>query len=125
MSTKSGFGSGVTQNFYSAVANELLKAGVHSALPVWLAETAGADADGFIAHSGALFPRPLPPAAPAEQVAAVCARFRFLGRLMAKASCKLRVAAHAHVWSPASQVCDEDTPCTDADVHDPRVRPRA
>jgi len=82
---ESGFGSGVTQNFYSAVANQLLKAGVHSALPVWLADTAGVDADGFITHSGALFPRPLPRTAPAAEAAAICERFRFLGRLMAKA----------------------------------------
>eukprot|EP00966_Prymnesium_polylepis_P002086 47636-Prymnesium_polylepis.1 len=82
---ESGFGSGVTQNFYSAVANELLKVSVNAELPLWMAETAGIEADGFIAHPGALFPRPLPPGAPAEHVAAVCGRFRFLGRLMAKA----------------------------------------
>jgi len=80
---ESGFGSGVTQNFYSSVANELLKVGVHCAMPLWLAESGGADADGFIVHSGALFPRPLPPGD--ESTAAVCERFRFLGRLMAKA----------------------------------------
>ena len=36
-------------------------------------------------HSGALFPLPLPATAPPGRVAAVCARFRFLGRLMAAA----------------------------------------
>jgi len=82
---ESGFGTGVTQNFYSAVANELLKAREHDALPIWLAESAGADADGFINHGGALFPRPLPPSMPQEHVDAVLERFRFLGRLMAKA----------------------------------------
>ena len=82
---ESGFGSGVTQNFYSAAANELLKVRLNAALPVWMAEGSGADPDGFISHPGTLFPRPLPPGAPAEQVAAVCARFRFLGNLMAKA----------------------------------------
>ena len=74
------------QNFYSAVANELLKVGVNAALPIWMAEGAGADPDGFVSHPGTLFPRPLPPAAPAAQVSAVSARFRFLGSLMAKAS---------------------------------------
>jgi len=82
---ESGFGSGVTQNFYSSVANELLKVSVHLAQPIWLAESAGAAADGFIAHSGELFPQPLPPLASPAVVAAVRARFRFLGRLMAKA----------------------------------------
>jgi E3 ubiquitin-protein ligase TRIP12 len=80
---ESGFGSGVTQNFYSAVANELLKARHQRELPLWMADAAGADPDGFIAHPGHIFPRPLPPAAPAR--AAVLSRFRFLGRLMAKA----------------------------------------
>jgi len=82
---ESGFGSGVTQNFYSAVANEMLKVGVNTALPVWMAETAGIAADGVISHPGALFPRPLPPGASADHVKAVCFRFRFLGTLMAKA----------------------------------------
>lgn len=83
---ESGFGSGVTQNFYSAVANELLKASVQAALPIWMADTAGAAAEGFIQYpTGALFPMPLPLSAPASQRAAVCERFHFLGRLMAKA----------------------------------------
>ena len=87
---ESGFGSGVTQNFYSATANEMLKTGVNSALPVWICDastTAGTagSADGVIAHSGELFPLPLPPSASPARVAAVCERFRFLGRLMAKA----------------------------------------
>ena len=85
---ESGFGTGVTQNFYSSVAAELLRAKTNAALPVWLADAAdagGADGDGFIAHGGALFPRPLAADAAPETVAAVCAYFRFLGRLMAKA----------------------------------------
>ena len=81
---ESGFGSGVTQNFYSATANEIVKAGTNRALPIWICEL-GSHPDGVISHSGALFPLPLPPSAPAERVAAVCERFRFLGRLMAKA----------------------------------------
>ena len=83
---ESGFGTGVTQNFYSAVANELLKANVQAALPIWMAETAGAAEDGFIQYpTGALFPMPLSSSAPASHCTAVCERFRFLGRLMAKA----------------------------------------
>lgn len=39
----------------------------------------------YVRHSGALFPLPLPATAPPGRVAAVCARFRFLGRLMAAA----------------------------------------
>jgi hypothetical protein len=35
--------------------------------------------------AGTLFPLPLPPDAPPSRVSAVCARFRFLGRLMAAA----------------------------------------
>lgn len=80
---ESGFGSGVTQNFYSAVANELLKARHHRALPLWMADAAGADPDGFITHPGYLFARPL--AASDSTFEAVLSRFRFLGRLMAKA----------------------------------------
>ena len=80
---ESGFGTGVTQNFYSAVANELLKASTHDALPLWLAESAGAAPDGFVSHAGALFPRPLPRAD--GSASAVCARYRMLGRLVAKA----------------------------------------
>jgi len=84
---ESGFGSGVTQNFYSAVANELLKSKHQKKTPLWMAEVAGADPDGFISHPGSLFPRPLPPGdeTPPATRAAVLARFRFLGRLMAKA----------------------------------------
>ncbi|KAL3920857.1 MAG: hypothetical protein SGPRY_005104, partial [Prymnesium sp.] len=82
---ESGFGSGVTQNFYSAVANELLKVSVNIELPIWMAETAGIEPDGFISHPGALFPRPLTNGTPPNQVESVCARFRFLGQLMAKA----------------------------------------
>jgi len=82
---ESGFGSGVTQNFYSAVANELLKAKHQAELPLWLAEHAGIDPEGFISHPGSLFPRPLPPEAPPAVREAVRGRFRFLGRLAAKA----------------------------------------
>ena len=98
---ESGFGTGVTQNFYSAAANALLTARGHAELPLWLADsTAGSTGgggqagggggdgpvdDGFINHGGALFPRPLPPCAPRAHVLAVCERFRFLGRLTAKA----------------------------------------
>ena len=82
---ESGFGSGVTQNFYSATANELLKVGVNDALPIWICETAGVNADGVINHCGQLFPLPLPPSTPPHVAAAVRERFRFLGRLMAKA----------------------------------------
>mmetsp|Transcript_17719 Transcript_17719/g.35731 ORF Transcript_17719/g.35731 Transcript_17719/m.35731 type:complete len:776 (-) Transcript_17719:348-2675(-) len=91
---ESGFGTGVTQNFYSSVADELLKASVHAALPLWVTNSragspaAGDDDEavsGHISHAGELFPRPLPPGMPAEQIAAVCSRFRFLGRLMASA----------------------------------------
>lgn len=83
---ESGFGSGVTQNFYSATANELLKVGVNRSLPVWICEMpAGQHSDGVIVHSGALFPLPLPPDAPPGRVAQVRERFRFLGRLMATA----------------------------------------
>jgi E3 ubiquitin-protein ligase TRIP12 len=39
----------------------------------------------YIHHHGELFPLPLPRGAPKQHVAAVCARFRFLGRLMAAA----------------------------------------
>ena len=39
----------------------------------------------YVRHSGALFPLPLPATAPPARVTAVCARFRFLGRLMAAA----------------------------------------
>ncbi|KAL1525929.1 hypothetical protein AB1Y20_020755 [Prymnesium parvum] len=84
---ESGFGSGVTQNFYSAVANELLKVSVNMELPIWMAETAGIEADGFISHPGSLFPCPLPPGSSQAHVDSVCARFRFLGQLMAK-SCR-------------------------------------
>jgi len=38
-----------------------------------------------ISHTGELFPRPLPAGTPAKQIAAVCERYRFLGRLMATA----------------------------------------
>ena len=86
---ESGFGSGVTQNFYSSIADELLKAPVHAALPLWVT-SAGAvsTASGvveYVSHGGELFPLPLPPAATHAQVAAVCGRFHFLGRLMAAA----------------------------------------
>ena len=93
---ESGFGTGVTQNFYSAVANAMLTARGHAELPLWLADSTGGGGgggggvdgpvdDGFINHGGALFPRPLPPCAPRAHVLAVCERFRFLGRLTAKA----------------------------------------
>ena len=94
---ESGFGTGVTQNFYSAAANALLTARAHAELPLWLADTTtsagggggggGSDPanDGFINHGGSLFPLPLPPDAPRAHVLAVCERFRFLGRLTAKA----------------------------------------
>merc|ERR1719238_2378244 len=83
---ESGFGSGVTQNFYSATANELLKIGVNAALPIWICDASQMhNSDGVISHSGELFPLPLPPYTPPTRVVAVCERFRFLGRLMAKA----------------------------------------
>ena len=83
---ESGFGSGVTQNFYSATANELLKVGVNQALPVWICDLpAGQHADSTIVHHGELFPLPLTARMPAARQAQVCERFRFLGRLMAKA----------------------------------------
>jgi len=82
---ESGFGSGVTQNFYSSVADELLKAAGHAALPLWIVEGSSGTDDEYVRHSGALFPLPLPATAPPARVTAVCARFRFLGRLMAAA----------------------------------------
>ena len=45
----------------------------------------GVGGDSFINHGGSLFPRPLPPCTPRAHVDAVCERFRFLGRLTAKA----------------------------------------
>ena len=85
---ESGFGSGVTQNFYSATANELLKTAVHEQLPIWVCETSSGahnGSSGVIGHSGELFPLPLPPSTPQARIAAVLERFRFLGRLTAKA----------------------------------------
>ncbi|KOO27940.1 protein hecd-1 [Chrysochromulina tobinii] len=85
---ESGFGSGVTQNFYSATANELLKTAVHEQLPIWVCETSSGahnGSSGVIGHSGELFPLPLPPGTPQARIAAVLERFRFLGRLTAKA----------------------------------------
>ena len=67
---ESGFGSGVTQNFYSATANELLKVGVNQALPVWICDLpAGQHADSTIVHHGELFPLPLTARMPAARQA--------------------------------------------------------
>jgi hypothetical protein len=49
---ESGFGSGVTQNFYSSVADELLKASVHDALPLWVTFTVDAAVSERIRHAG-------------------------------------------------------------------------
>ena len=62
---ESGFGTGVTQGFYSSVAATPRED--QRRPPVWLADAAdagGAGGDSFIAHGGALFPRPLAADAP-------------------------------------------------------------
>ena len=47
---ESGFGSGVTQNFYSSVADELLKAAGHAALPLWIVEGSTGTDDECVQH---------------------------------------------------------------------------
>ena len=77
---ESGFGTGVTQNFYSSVAAELLRAKTNAALPVWLADAADAGgADATASSRTAARSRPLAADAAPETVAAVCAYFRFSG----------------------------------------------
>jgi hypothetical protein len=47
---ESGFGSGVTQNFYSSVADELLKAAGHAALPLWIVQGNSGTDDECVQH---------------------------------------------------------------------------
>lgn len=88
-----GFGDGVTQSFYTAVAAELSAkeaggmsplSGPHAMwaehLPASVVEHKGR---AFLHARRGLFPRPCCPGSPESEM--VCQRFRFLGRLMAKA----------------------------------------
>lgn len=88
-----GFGDGVTQSFYTAVAAELTA--VASEGPMPLCGVFGLWAEhlptSVIEHQGrkflhsrhGLFPRPHVPGSPGSELA--CRHFQFLGRLMAKA----------------------------------------
>jgi len=89
-----GFGDGVTQSFYTAVASELTV--VDDAGPRPLCGSLGLWAEhlpssvsphgtsgGHLHSRRGLFPRPNTPGSPASVEA--CRHFRFLGRLMAKA----------------------------------------
>lgn len=75
-----GFGSGVTQNFYCAVAVALQRRTVNAQVPMWVPDCGS---DGYLTCASGLYPMPL------EQTGdvfdAVCGRYLFLGRLMAKA----------------------------------------
>jgi len=91
---ESGFGTGVTQNFYSCVANELQRAAADTTAvgadgakrpPVWLGAAGGDGGATALAGAGAtggLFPRPVRDAGAPE---ALRDDFFALGQLMAKA----------------------------------------
>ena len=82
---ETGAGEGVTNEFYSAVAGELQRAGVNQDVPMWADPQAGRreiDEDEHLMAVGGLFPQPLLPASDAND--AVVERFRFLGRIMAQ-----------------------------------------
>jgi len=88
-----GFGDGVTQSFYTAVASELSAKDSRGSMPLcgpfgfWaehLPESVVEHRGKTYLHSHrGLFPRPCFPGSPESE--SVCQRFRFLGRLMAKA----------------------------------------
>lgn len=89
-----GFGDGVTQSFYTAVAAELcLKDGSKGGSPLCGSFGLWAEhlPDSVVEHHGnthlhsrrGLFPRPCFPGSPDS--ARVCTHFRFMGRMMAKA----------------------------------------
>jgi len=82
-----GFGKGVTQNFYCAVAMELQSRLENSKTPMWVPDETGIE--GFInvglSKGAGLFPQPFMPGGVAKQEEAVCERYRFMGRLLAKA----------------------------------------
>jgi len=89
-----GFGDGVTQSFYTAVAAELAAlgpegsaqplCGVHGLWAEHLPESvAGHQGRRYLHSRRGLFPRPQVPGSSASERA--CVQFRFLGRLMAKA----------------------------------------
>jgi len=82
-----GFGKGVTQNFYAAVAIELQSRAENAKVPLFVADESGTE--GYI-HVGStkgagLFPQPLGPGTDPAKKAEVCERYRFVGRLLAKA----------------------------------------
>eukprot|EP00658_Telonema_sp_P-2_P030719 TRINITY_DN2314_c0_g1_i3.p1 TRINITY_DN2314_c0_g1~~TRINITY_DN2314_c0_g1_i3.p1 ORF type:complete len:884 (+),score=215.88 TRINITY_DN2314_c0_g1_i3:115-2652(+) len=79
-SGEDGFGSGVTQNFYCAVAVAIQSRGINAETPMWMSDVGG---DGYISCSSGLYPMPL--SQHGELYDRVCDRFKFLGRLMAKA----------------------------------------
>jgi E3 ubiquitin-protein ligase TRIP12 len=79
-----GTGLGPTLEFYALVSRELQRGD----LELWLGETVSGGLDGqtqYIHAPNGLFPAPLAKNAKVVQVARVKAKFRFLGRLMAKA----------------------------------------
>merc|ERR1719409_1312461 len=84
---ESGFGDGATQSFYSEVALALMKRTVNADIAMWMDTTTdtalgGSAAAGQHLHSArGLYPQPY--AKDDRALPKVCARFRFLGQLMA------------------------------------------
>lgn len=79
-----GTGLGPTLEFYALVSRELQRAD----LELWLGESVAGGVDGqtqYVHSATGLFPAPLAKSAKVVQVARVKSKFRFLGRLMAKA----------------------------------------
>ena len=84
-----GVGSGVHTEFYSVCARCLRDEAENVSAPMWMSQSNGGSVGGYLdsgtfAGPGGLFPAPLGRGAPAAVVAASCAKFLFLGRLVAK-----------------------------------------
>ncbi|CAB3366687.1 Hypothetical predicted protein [Cloeon dipterum] len=79
-----GTGLGPTLEFYALVSRELQRAD----LELWLGEAVSGGVDGqtqYVHSATGLFPMPLSKNAKVVQLARIKAKYRFLGRLMAKA----------------------------------------
>jgi len=78
-----GFGKGVTQNFYCAVAVELQTRSENQAITMWVPDESSSE--GHIVCMHGLFPQPFRKESSAASRQQVCQRYRFLGQLLAKA----------------------------------------
>lgn len=79
-SGEDGFGSGVTQNFYCAVAVALQLRSVNSEVPMWMGDCG---IEGFVGSASGLYP--MPQKQDGDTFKFTCERYCFLGRLMSKA----------------------------------------